>query len=273
MKTFNEFLAETQSQSNLFEVKLEPGVRVLISGGSGVSSDATGVIVDPSKVKMKQTGGGLIPKDVSGAYKPADWKKEVAIKLDNSGELVLMYKERVNPFAYVLVYPEKDGDTSAWVVKHSPFKLPSVTWPAGGGEVVKKGLSLQDAIAFAKELKSRVAGTRILKYTSSSAKVPSKISESVQRHCLIYKADNNKWYLELGNKEGSGSKDSTTYGPFSNEDQATDALSNFSNPGGSDIDDSGKKKPPKSTRNIRLSYGGCFRPGRGSGLLLKNLRI
>jgi hypothetical protein len=37
---------------------------------------------------------------------------------------------------------------------------------------------------------------------------------SMSRHCVFYKAPNEKWYLELGDFEHAEEQDSTTYGPF-----------------------------------------------------------
>jgi len=77
------------------------------------------------------------------------------------------------------------------------------------------------------------------------------LSESVSRHCAIYKAKDRKWYLELANKEYGEYEDSTTYGPFSSEDDAENYLRNFSNPGGLWTDNSGKRPKPKKSPNGR----------------------
>jgi hypothetical protein len=50
------------------------------------------VIVDRSAVK---TDGRGIPTNVQGAYKPVDWSREEAIRLD-SGEIVTMYKQLID---------------------------------------------------------------------------------------------------------------------------------------------------------------------------------
>ena len=57
-------------------------------------------------------------------------------------------------------------------------------------------------------------------------------------------ASNKKWYLELAHKEHGDRSNATTYGPFLSKEDADKYLSNFSNPGGMFIDDSGKEKPP-----------------------------
>ena len=67
---------------------------------------------------------------------------------------------------------------------------------------------------------------------------------STMRHCEVYKADNDKWYLELGNQEYAGPEDSTTYGPFKSEEAAEEYIGNFSNPGGWCTDSSGTQPAP-----------------------------
>jgi hypothetical protein len=79
---------------------------------------------------------------------------------------------------------------------------------------------------------------------------------SQQRQCLIWKATDQKWYMELGNFEYAyDPKDCTNYGPFSSEQSAMDALDNFSNPGGCDVDESGIKPPPRNPKSVRRHYG------------------
>lgn len=51
-----------------------------ISPGSGIDSGKTVTIVDKSKIK---TDGRGVPTNVSGAYKPIDWKKEVAVQFED----------------------------------------------------------------------------------------------------------------------------------------------------------------------------------------------
>ena len=75
-------------------------------------------------------------------------------------------------------------------------------------------------------------------------------TESVSRYCSIYKAKNGKWYLELANREYGDEDDASTYGPFNSEKQLESYLrGNFSNPGGSDTDRSGKRPVPKRSPN------------------------
>jgi len=69
------------------------GQRVRVSAGSGVDSNKLGTVVDKSEV---ETDGRGVPTNVSGAYKPVDWKRELAVRLD-SGELILMFKDRLFP--------------------------------------------------------------------------------------------------------------------------------------------------------------------------------
>lgn len=71
------------------------GTRVRVAAGSGLDSGKTGRIVRPSEVK---TDGRGIPTNVQGAYKPVDWKREVAIRLDD-GTLITMFKVSVHSLA------------------------------------------------------------------------------------------------------------------------------------------------------------------------------
>lgn len=68
-----------------------PGTKVQVTGGSGLNSDKKGTIVDKSKIKTDDKG---IPTNCEGHYKPVDWDREVAIKLDN-GKFITMFKNRV----------------------------------------------------------------------------------------------------------------------------------------------------------------------------------
>jgi len=73
--------------------------------------------------------------------------------------------------------------------------------------------------------------------------------ESMQRYCSFYKAKNGKWYMELAPQEYGEYEDATTYGPFYSEESALKYLSNFSNPGGYDLDDSGEREVPTTSPN------------------------
>lgn len=73
--------------------------------------------------------------------------------------------------------------------------------------------------------------------------------ESTSRYCSFYKATNDKWYLELAPHEYGEYEDATTYGPFYSEESAMKYLSNFSNPGGYDTDDSGSREVPTQSPN------------------------
>lgn len=69
---------------------------------------------------------------------------------------------------------------------------------------------------------------------------------SMQRECLVFKAANNKWYIALGNREYSDLSDSTTYGPFNDEDAAYGELEYHSNPGSSTVNDDGTIPVPNN---------------------------
>lgn len=71
--------------------KLRPGDYVEVVHGSGLDSGKRGKVVDRSAVK---TDGRGVPTNVDGAYKPVDWKAEVAVQLDD-GSLITIYKERL----------------------------------------------------------------------------------------------------------------------------------------------------------------------------------
>jgi len=86
-----EFDVSSSAVGSSRTAALKEGDRVKISGGSGVLSGKEGVVVDKKTVK---TDGRGIPTNVEGAYKPVDWNKEVAIRLDD-GEIVTMFKNRV----------------------------------------------------------------------------------------------------------------------------------------------------------------------------------
>jgi len=75
---------------------------------------------------------------------------------------------------------------------------------------------------------------------------------SLQRYCLIYLANNNKWYLELADNEHGERRDATTYGPFETEDKADNYINNFSNPGGYHVERKKQPVPIKSPngRNV-----------------------
>ena len=72
---------------------------------------------------------------------------------------------------------------------------------------------------------------------------------SLSRHCSIYKASDNNWYMELAEEEYGESDDATCYGPFDSEEAACGYVDNFSNPGGWDVDSSGRTPPPKKSPN------------------------
>lgn len=73
---------------------------------------------------------------------------------------------------------------------------------------------------------------------------------SVSRHCAIYLAVDNQWYMDLAHEEYGESDDASTYGPFKSEEDVMKYLDdNFSNPGGYSIDNSGKEPVPTVSPN------------------------
>jgi len=89
-----------KKQESLNEEIFKPGDIVKVSGGSGVASDKTAVVVNRKEIK---TGNRGVPSNVEGAYKPVDWNKEVAIRYikDRSGNPITepiydtMFKNRL----------------------------------------------------------------------------------------------------------------------------------------------------------------------------------
>lgn len=76
-----------------------------------------------------------------------------------------------------------------------------------------------------------------------------KMTASLQRYCHVYKTRSGRWYLELANREHGERDDASTYGPFNSEDEADRYTENFSNPGGSSIDRSGREPDPNRSPN------------------------
>jgi hypothetical protein len=72
---------------------------------------------------------------------------------------------------------------------------------------------------------------------------------STERHCRIYRATDNKWYVELGDREYASRSESTAYGPFDSEDAANGELDQHSNPGSIWSDGSGTAPPPTESPN------------------------
>ena len=74
---------------------------------------------------------------------------------------------------------------------------------------------------------------------------------STRRHCEIFKADDGRWYVELGSYEDHWDEYDDpfeVYGPFPSEASAERELRNHSNPGGYDVDDSGRRRKPSRPR-------------------------
>jgi len=74
---------------HLEDFKIEDKAK--ISEGSGLDSGKIATIVARSKII---TDGRGIPKNVPGAYKPVDWKKEIAIQFED-GTYGTMFKNRL----------------------------------------------------------------------------------------------------------------------------------------------------------------------------------
>ena len=75
------------------------------------------------------------------------------------------------------------------------------------------------------------------------------ITESMSRHCAIYKLNTGQWWMELADDEYGEQWDSRVYGPFSSQEKAEDELDQYSNPGSLYIDDSGERPNPTKSPN------------------------
>lgn len=75
------------------------------------------------------------------------------------------------------------------------------------------------------------------------------ITESLERHCFIYKSNTGKWWLELADEEYGEHWDSTVYGPFSSAEEAEKELEQHSNPGSFHVDSSGQEPDPEKSPN------------------------
>ena len=74
-------------------------------------------------------------------------------------------------------------------------------------------------------------------------------STSTWRHCLMYRATDGNWYMELGDYEYADYQHSTTHGPFPTEDATIAYLDSFTNPGGWETDNRGTRAPPPRPTN------------------------
>ena len=70
---------------------------------------------------------------------------------------------------------------------------------------------------------------------------------------MLFKATDDHWYLIIGNfEEAEEIDDCSVCGPFPDEEAADDyRIKNFSNPGGTEIDDSGTQAPPENAESPR----------------------
>jgi hypothetical protein len=111
----------------------KPGMQFRISGGSGVDSDKIVTIVPSSAV---ETDGRGVPTNVSGAYKPVDWSREVAFQYED-GSIGTMFKNRLFPVANdVTAKAEFPGGQCAGCGKD----IPTVWGETYCKECVDKGL-------------------------------------------------------------------------------------------------------------------------------------
>lgn len=90
-KLIRESLENNNSINESYQKKFRTGDRVQISFGSGLDSNKIGTVVNRNTVR---TDNNMVPKNISGAYKPVNWNFEVAVQLDD-GELITMFKNRL----------------------------------------------------------------------------------------------------------------------------------------------------------------------------------
>ena len=74
--------------------RIKIGDRVQVTGGSGLASDKIGTVVHPREIKTDNRG---VPDIGQGHYKPVDYKKEHALRMDD-GSYDTMYKNRLRLF-------------------------------------------------------------------------------------------------------------------------------------------------------------------------------
>jgi hypothetical protein len=77
---------------------------------------------------------------------------------------------------------------------------------------------------------------------------------SESRQCLYALATDGQWYLQIGDHEHCWDDwNCTWYGPFPSLEVADEyTYNNFTNTGGSEIDDRGTMEPPKEFTRPRL---------------------
>ena len=69
---------------------LRVGQRVRVADCSGIDSNKEGVIISPSRIRINGRGVPELP----GHFKPADWKRERAVQLDD-GNIITMFVDRL----------------------------------------------------------------------------------------------------------------------------------------------------------------------------------
>lgn len=89
-KSFNE-INESTNKKKIMSEGFRLGMKVQVSDGSGLDSNKMGTVVSPREVK---TDGRGTPTNVSGAYKPVDWSRETAVRLED-GSLITMFNNRL----------------------------------------------------------------------------------------------------------------------------------------------------------------------------------
>lgn len=144
-KPLPEEVMESMIESSKYflnESKFKIGDKVKVNDGSGLASNKIAKVVSP---KMIKTDGRSIPQNISGAYKPIDWKREVAIQYED-GELDTMFishlkkvdevkesilNEEIRKYGYYKVNINKIADQ----FPEQTVKIVKQMIKRGGGEV------------------------------------------------------------------------------------------------------------------------------------------
>jgi hypothetical protein len=139
-KDFKKTGVRESKDEKVNEANFIPGTRVRVGINSGIDSEKTGVVVDRREV---QTDGRGVATNIEGHYKPVDWSREVAVKLDN-GPLITMFKDRLELLGGVK--EAKEDKKSRKVEEEVPSKGDQPTGedqPKGAKKDLAKSLELQ----------------------------------------------------------------------------------------------------------------------------------
>ena len=220
-----------RSSKDKTEAAYNPGVQDLYGKDAIPFSDlpngAEFRIPKSDSIKVKLKGNSYTEKGVSKTFKTGAGSAVIPVKATDES------LDEKSP-------PGWEGTVKA-MKKHPEITNPwALAWSMKnkGQQPHYKLNKKKQPVKTEEGLHSAVAGLR---------SVP--INESMSRYCEIWKASNDKWYLDLADEEYGEREDADTYGPFSSESAAEKYLDKFSNPGAMDLDDSGTRPPPTEAPN------------------------